>query len=131
MSWFADCPTTFSWTDGTPTLNVSNTPTGINTNGVVGNGFEITVPADTTARILKLYVGVWFTRGKLEATLSDASAPAFVDTSLNNNGGASFGLYTINFKAGSTGQTLKIRYTIQIQYFSPHGNVAWEAATLQ
>jgi hypothetical protein len=78
LSWFADCPTTFSWTDGTPTLNVSNTPTGINTNGAVGNGFEITVPADTTTKTLRVYVGVWFTQGKLEATLSDVSAPAYV-----------------------------------------------------
>jgi hypothetical protein len=131
LSWFADCPTNFSWTDGTPTLNVSNTPTGINTNGVVGNGFEITVPADTTTKTLKLYVGVWFTQGKLEATLSDASAPAYLDTTLNNNAGSSFGLYTINYKAAATGQTLKIRFTIQTQYFSPNGNVAWEAATLQ
>ena len=131
LSWFADCPTTFSWSDGTPTLNVLNTPTGINTNGAVGNGFEITVPADQTTKTLKLYVGVWFTQGKLEATLSDASAPAFVDSTLNNNAGSSFGLYTINYKAASSGQTLKIRFTIQTQYLSPNGNVAWEAATLQ
>jgi uncharacterized repeat protein (TIGR01451 family) len=130
LSWFADCPTTFSWTDGTPTLNVLNTPTGINTNGAVGNGFEITVPADQTTKTLKLYVSVWFTQGKLEATLSDASAPAFVDSTLNNNAGSSFGLYTINYKAASPGQTLKIRFTIQSQYLSPNGNVAWEAATL-
>ena len=52
--------------------------------GVVGNGFEITVPADTTTKTLKLYVGVWFTQDKLKATLSDASAPAYVDTTLNN-----------------------------------------------
>ena len=130
-SWFADCPTTFSWSDGTPAQNILNTPTGINTNGVVGNGFEITVPADTNSRTLNMYVGVWFTQGKLEATLSDASAPVYVNSSLNNNAGASFGVYTINYKAASPGQNLKVRFTIQTQYFSPNGNVAWEAATLQ
>lgn len=82
-------------------------------------------------RTLKLYVGVWYTQGKLEATLSDGSAPAFIDTSLNRDGGSSFGLYTINFKAASSGQSLKIRFTILTQYFAPNGNVAWEAATLQ
>lgn len=131
LSWFSDCPTAFSWTNGTPTLSVSNTTTGINTNGVVGNGFEITVPADMNTKTLKVYVGVWFTQGRLEASLSDASAPMYVDTSLNNNAGSSFGVYTISFKAASAGQTLKIRYTIQTQYFSPNGNVAFEGATLQ
>jgi hypothetical protein len=131
LSWFANCPTTFSWTNGTPTGSATNTPTGINTNGSIGNGFEITVPADTNLRTLKLYVGVWYTQGKLEATLSDGSASLFIDTSLNNNAGSSFGLYTINFKAGSTGQSLKIRFTILTQHFAPNGNVAWEAATLQ
>jgi hypothetical protein len=131
VSWFTDCPTAFTWTDGYPTLNVLSTPTGIDVGGVVGNGFEITVPASTNLRTLKLYVGVWYAQGKLEATLSDGSAPAFVDSSMNRNNGASSGLYTINFKAGSTGQNLKIRFTILNQYFSPYGNVAWEAATLQ
>ena len=130
-NWFNDSPTTFSWSDGTPVLNVTNTPTGINTNGAVGNGFEITIPADTSMRTLKIYNGVWFTQGKLEVTLSDASAPAYVDTSQNNNGGATRSMYTIQFKAGSNGQTLKVRFTILNQYFSPNGVVAWEAATLQ
>ena len=131
VSWFTDCPTAFTWTDGYPTLNVLSTPTGIDVGGAVGSGFEITVPASTNLRTLKLYVGVWYAQGKLEATLSDGSAPGFVDSSLNRNNGASSGLYTINFKAGSPGQSLKVRFTILNQYFSPYGNVAWEAATLQ
>lgn len=131
LNWFADCPTAFTWTDGTPTLSVTSSPTGINTNGVVGNGFEITVPADTNLKTLKLYVGVWYAQGKLEATLSDGSAPAFIDISMNKNNGASSGLYTITYKAAASGQSLKVRFTILNQYFSPNGNVAWEAATLQ
>ena len=130
-NWFTDCPTTFTWTDGTPTASVTNTPTGINTNGSVGNGYEINIPADRTVRTLKLYVGVWFTQGKLQATLSDGSAPDFIDTSLNKNNDRASGLYTITYKAASAGQTLKVRFTILTQYFSPNGNVAWEAATLQ
>ena len=131
LNWFADCPTTFTWTDGTPTATINNTPTGINTNGSVGNGFEINIPADRNLKTLKLYLGVWFAQGKLEATLSDGSAPAYVDTSQNKNNGASSGLYTISYKTASPGQTLKVRFTILTQYFSPNGNVAWEAATLQ
>ena len=130
LNWFNDCPAIFSWSDGTPTTT-SNTPTGINTNGSVGNGFEISIPADKNLKTLRLYVGVWYTQGKLEATLSDGSAPPYVDTSQNKNNGGSFGSYTIRFKAASSGQTLKVRFTILNQYFSPNGVVSLEAATLQ
>ena len=131
QGWFNDCPTSFGWSDGTPTLNMTSTATGIWTSGVVGNGFEINVPADANSRTVKFYAGLWYTQGKLEATLSDGSAPAYINSSLNNNGGSSFGVYTINFKAGAPGQTLKLRYTIQNQYFTPYGNVAVVAVTLQ
>lgn len=130
-SWFSDCPTAFSWTDGTPTTSVTNTTTGTVTNGVVGNGLEITVPADTNLRTLKLYVGVWFTRGKVEASLSDGSAPNYVDSTMDNNNGKINGVYTINYKAGSAGQVLKLRLSIVNQYNPPFGNVAWEAVTVQ
>jgi len=130
-SWFSDCPTAFSWTDGTPTASATNTTTGTLTNGAVGNGLEITVPADTNLRTLKLYVGVWFTRGKLEASLSDGSAPVYIDSTMDNNNGKINGVYTINYKAGSAAQVLKIRLTIVNQYNSPFGNVAWEAVTVQ
>jgi len=131
VGWFADSSTTCSWTDGTPTLTASNTALGINVNGAVGNGFEITVPADTNLRTLNVYLGVWYAQGKLEASLSDGSAPTYVDTGLNNNGGGTFGFYTINFKAGSVAQTVKVRFTMLNQYFSPNGNLAWRAATLR
>ncbi|MEK6334024.1 MAG: hypothetical protein AABM67_03685 [Acidobacteriota bacterium] len=43
-------------------------------------GFQIAVPADTNLHTLKVYVGLWYAQGKLEASLSDASAPIYVDT---------------------------------------------------
>jgi uncharacterized repeat protein (TIGR01451 family) len=131
VGWFVDNETTFSWTDGFPTVTASNTGTGVNVNGVVGNGFEITVPVDTNLRTLKLYIGVWYAQAKMEASMSDGSAPTYTNTSFNNNGGGTFGLYTFNFKGGSPGQTIKIRFTILNQYFSPNGNVALKAATLE
>ena len=131
VGWFADNSTTCSWTDGTPTQIASNTANGINVNGAVGNGLQITVPADTNLRTLKLYVGAWYAQGKLEASLSDGSSPTYVDSSFNGNAGGTFGVYTVNYKAGSTGQTMKIRFTILNQYFSPNGNLAWKAATLR
>jgi hypothetical protein len=51
---------TFSqkWTGGTPTASSAGTKTGIYTLDT-NNGFQITVPADTTPQTLRLYVGLW------------------------------------------------------------------------
>lgn len=131
VSWLADNPTTFSWTDGTPTVIATNTATGVFINGVAGNGFEITVPADTNLKTLKLYVGLWYAQGKVEATLTDGSVPIFTDSALSNNAGTSNGVYTIRFKAASAGQTLRVRYTLLTNHYAPYGNVTLQAATLQ
>ncbi|MEK6281681.1 MAG: hypothetical protein AABN95_15100 [Acidobacteriota bacterium] len=88
--------------------------------------------ADNNLKTLKLYLGAWYGQGKLEVTLSYGSAAALTDTSLNScAGGAVYGVYTISFKAGSGGQTLKVRYTLLSDCFAPNGKVALQSATLQ
>src|SRR6266568_1231783 len=58
---FADNYNGYSWSDGTPTLSVTNTTTGVWAYGVptMGSGFQFTLPADTTLRTLKVYVGTF------------------------------------------------------------------------
>jgi hypothetical protein len=121
-------PVAFSWTDGTPAASATNTPTGLYIIGV-NNGFQITVPADTSDKTLKVYVGLWAARGRMEVSLSDSSAAAFVDTSIDNPSATSVGVYTINFRAGSAGQQLRVRWTSMTSYNS-FGNVTLQAATL-
>lgn len=116
------------WTDGTPTQTNAGTTTGIFTNSI-SNGFQLTVPANTTPQILRLYVGLWAATGKMEATLSDGSAPAVIDTSFSNQSNVSHALFTINFKAASAGQTLTVKYTLIGTYISG-GNVTLDSATL-
>lgn len=129
VGYFGDRPYAFTWTDGTPTSS-ANTVTGLLVSGIAGNGFQITVPADRTTGTLVLYVGVWYAQGKLYAHLSDNSAPGYEDTSINNNSGSSRGAYTINYRSASEGQTLTVAYTLRTNYFSPYGNITFEAATL-
>jgi len=121
-------PNGYTWTDGTPTSSATNTTTGIWVNNV-GNGFKITVPADTTSRTLKVYVGIWRSQGVLNASLSDNSAPVFTDGTLVNQGNASIAVYTINYKAASAGQKLTVTYTVLTSYYTT-GNVTLQAATL-
>ena len=126
--WLNGNPTLFSWTDGTPTISASNTDTGVYIQGV-GNGFQFSVPADTELKTLKIYSGVWKAQGKLEATLSDGSAATFTDSSLSNSSGTSNGVYSISFKAGSNGQSLRIKYSDVTDYVSG-ANVTLEGTTL-
>ena len=116
----------FTWTDGQPTSAATNSTTGIFVSGQ-NNGFRLTVPADSTPRTLKIYVGAWRTQGRLVAHLSDGSAADYVDTSLSNNAGVTtLGVYTLTYRAATSGQTLIVTYVGN----AAGGNVALQAATL-
>jgi hypothetical protein len=102
-------PLSVSWTDGTPDATASGTNSGVYIMGL-NTGYQVTVPADTTACVLTLYVGIFNTQGKVQAHLSDGSSPDYTDTSLNSSGNIS-GAYTVAYKAGSAGQTLTVTFT--------------------
>jgi hypothetical protein len=119
----------YSWNDGTPTAAATGTDTGVYVTGFE-NAFELAVAADTTPRRLKVYVSLYGAQGNFQACLSDASAPAFTDTSLNNFYGDSYGVYTLDYAAASPGQTLLVRYRTRIVYDMDFGNVTLQSATL-
>jgi hypothetical protein len=125
---YANNSSGFTWTDGTPASSATNSTTGIFVSGL-NKGFRITVPANTTARTLRVYVGAWRTQGRMVAQLSDGSAADFVDTSVvNSTGMTTLGVYTLNYRAASAGQTLTVTFT---QDSGANGNVAIQAVTLQ
>lgn len=119
----------YGWSDGTLTGSVAGTRAGIWIQGL-GNGFEITAPADTTLQTLKVYVGVWAAQGLLEVSLSDGSAKPYVDTSLDNLKETNNGIYTVTYQAASAGQTVRVKFTVSKSYRS-NGNVTLQAAALQ
>lgn len=129
---YADNFNGYSWNDGVPVESVTATPTGVWAYGApnLGSGFELTVPADTTIRALKVFVGVFRGRGSFQATLSDGSAAAYSNTALANlQGNGPGGVYTLNYAAASAGQTLRIRWTLA-QGAGQDANVTLQAATL-
>ncbi|GEM_PF-2449537 len=105
-----------SWTDGTPTASATADGRYYYTEGL-GNGWSLTVPADTSPRKFFLLCGGWGTHGTLTAELSDGSAAAYSvdlwDTSAPNPETSmehySY-LVQINYQAAAAGQTLTIRY---------------------
>ncbi len=124
-SRYTNNPIAFAWTGGTPTASAT-TATGVYISGQ-NNGFQISVPADTSIRTLTVFVGLWNAQGKMVAHLSDGSAPDYVDTSLINSSGVTLGVYTFTYTAAASGQTLTITYT---QNNATGGNVTLQAATL-
>ena len=92
------------------------------------NGFQISVPADTTVKTLKVYVGAYAAQMHFEASLSDNSAPMYVDESFENAADGPNRAYVLNFAANSAGQKLVVRYWV---INSGGGNVTLQAAALR
>jgi uncharacterized protein YpmB len=113
-AYFNNSTFSLSWSDGLPTASSVNDQNGIYVSGL-NNGYSFTVPAGTTPQTVYVHVGLYQTSaGKLTATLSDGSAPAYVDTSLGDTVDTSHGkeaYYSITYKAGSPGQSLTVTWT--------------------
>ncbi len=130
VSRYADNFTAFSWSDGTPTLSVGGTPTGVFITGL-SNGFSLTAPADTTPRQLRLYIGAYAARGELLAYLSDFSAQPYIDASIYDSGwNNEYGVASINYAAAAPGQQLIMIYRSVELLDGVWGNVTLQAATL-
>jgi len=128
---YADNYNGYSWADGVPETAVTNTPTGVWAFGTptIGSGFLFTVPADTTPRTLKAYVGVFAGVGRIEVSLSDTSAPPYIEATLMNIRNGPGRVYTIDYAADSPGQSLIVRWILS----SPReatANVTLQAAAL-
>lgn len=122
---YASNATGFRWSNGAPAKGVK-TRSGLFI-GSHGSGFEFAVPADATPRTLKVYLGVWVGRGRLDASLSDGSAAAYADESLMPKAEEIInGVYTLHYRAASAGQTLKVKWT----HTKGGGNIELQAATL-
>lgn len=131
---YADNYNGYSWSDGVPAVEVNETPTGVWAYGIpnLGTGFEFTVPADTTPRTLKVFVGVFSGRGLFTASLSDTSAPGYTNSQLSNLANGPGAVYTLQYAAASAGQTLRVRWTLlqAAGPSAPQANVTLQAAAL-
>lgn len=124
---YTDNFTAYVWNDGFPTPSAT-TNTGVFTYGV-GNGYEITIPASTAPRQLKIYIGAWRAGGSLEVSLSDGSASPYIDLSTIAAGDVVNSVYTIDYQSASNGQTLTLRWVLDTESF-PLGNITLQAASL-
>jgi Thrombospondin type 3 repeat len=102
--------TTYSWSDGAPTVS-ANTNSGVYDSAVASTSFSFTVPAGTSTRTLRLYVGGNAVDNRLTAHLSDGStADAVFSTTGRANGGAYVMPLEIVFRTSSAQQTLSLTW---------------------
>ena len=126
--WF----TAYTWSDGTPTAEAYGSPTGVYLS-VTNNpltGFQLTVPATNHLRRLKVYVGLLFSQGQLDAHLSDFSALPYSDASILQPDDYGDAAYTLTFASPNPGANLIVTWTPAIVLNPFYADFRWQAATL-
>jgi hypothetical protein len=103
-------------------------PTGVFVAGK-GSGFGVAVPADTTKRRVRFYVGGYYSKGQAQISMSDGSVPLYEDHSCTSSGSATGSyncIYDVEYRAGSDGQKLQLGWT----QFDNGSNVSLQSATV-
>ena len=125
-SRFSGAPewTSMSFSGGEPTASGGPSTANVFWWGVAGRGFSFTVPADTSTRTLKVYLGGWNSSGNLQVSSSDGSAPA---VNLPLSGTSIYDrVATVVFSAATAGQSVTLTYT----QVGTSGLVALQGASL-
>jgi hypothetical protein len=125
LLYYENNPVAFSWNNGVPDANVQASPTGVYVIGI-SNGFSMEIACGTSQMLVRVYVGVYRSRGKFQATLSDGSSPPFVDSSLENSAGTTVGVYTFLVQGSEPTSVLRLRWT-QVE---GDGNVTWQSVAV-
>ncbi len=121
-------PQRFRWRDGSPVENSDGTPTGIRTCDK-GNGFTLAVPASKASRTLKLYVGAFAARGRLEAKLSSGGGTEVARLEQRDNAMAT-AVFTVTYRASRDGK-LNLSWITEETFGPECSGVALQAATLR
>jgi hypothetical protein len=128
-------PTAYFWQDGFngsgrhPKAMGNGTPTGIN---VPGGFFDIEAPADTTVRVLRVYVGAFKAAGQISVSLDrEPELPPYKDQQFSDDGSGSGSdwVYTITYAASTPGQKVLVQWSAVGAYVG--GNVTLQSAALE
>jgi hypothetical protein len=84
----------------------------IDTPSVAGDMWELDIQASQTPRTLRLYLGGFCADLQLEATLSDGSAPPFVNDVQIIADGKVVSLYTLTYQAATADAMLHVSYSM-------------------
>ena len=129
---YGDGLVAYQWSDGNggSGRHAATSPPGTTTGVyVLTGGLQITAPADTTVRRLKVYVGQLDAEGQLDASLSDNSAPSVSDHSYTSTNSAPINVcYVLTYAASSPGQRITVTWSV---LNSSLGNITLQSASLE
>ena len=116
-----------SWTDGTPTASNTGTTKGEQAYAGSGSGFSFTVPASSTYRTVKVYVGGTNVTGQLTAQLGDYTVTYTSPTISSGTNASMYKVYTLTYADVGWGTAM----TVYWKSTSAIGNVTIMAVTQQ
>jgi len=135
----ADAATRLAWSGGDPAESGTGDKPALWW-GKAGTSASFSVPADTAARVLRVYVaGSGGIHGRLTARLSDGSHPDYVSETWDGNLGNGAwcpvpypfrACYTLRYRAGGPDQKLTVTWTLAEEANRSLGRASIEAATL-
>jgi len=125
VNYAGPTPVTESWTDGSPDAVVTANHDAVLENA--GSDMDFTAPAETATHTLRVYVGVQGSSARVDAALSDSSAPAASMTLM----GDQYECFTITYRAAQAGQTISVRLTDTADTTGSNHFTMLLAATLQ
>jgi hypothetical protein len=125
-------PSTFAWSDGTPTpVAMTNTGTQISS-ATAGDGFIVTAGASADSRKLRLYVGIFAATAAIEIKLSSTKGVDAMEadqlTSTNETWVVQ--VITVDYQDPNPQSTLSVRWAVQ-STVSNKAAIHIKAATLQ
>jgi hypothetical protein len=122
-------PQRFRWQGGAPVDSSDGTTTGIRTCDK-GNGFTISAPAAKSSRVLRLYVGAFAARGRLEVKLSTGGSTEVGKLEQRDNSLAT-AVFVVTYRAPRDG-TLKLNWVTEETFGGEEcRGVALQGATLR
>ncbi|MCI4064555.1 hypothetical protein MRQ36_19025 [Micromonospora sp. R77] len=123
---FSTNPEAYAWRDGAPVGAASGTTAGVQTCGK-GNGFVLSVAADGAPRTVRLYVGLWAARARLDVRLSTGGPTSSMR--LEDPHTQHTAEFTVRFRAPK-GAKLQVSWTVE-ESFGDCGTVGLQAAALR
>lgn len=125
---FDDGTRSQSWTDGTPTSSGSSVDGIWLDDYAVGVGYELSFPASTATRQVKIWLGLYEATARVTAILSDGSVGNQVDSTTFVAGLSTsvYGIVTVDYAAASAGQSL----TVRVEVLSAPSGASFESVNL-
>ncbi|WP_243710163.1 hypothetical protein [Micromonospora sp. KC213] len=120
-------PESFRWRDGTPVAAVGAAMTSVYTCGV-GNGFSLAVAGSGQLRTVRLFVGVWMARGRLDVRLSTGGPTRTVR--LEDPHTSHTVQWVVRFRV-PPGEKLLMSWVVERTFNSDCGNVGLQAVALR